>query len=281
MSERVALLGGSGFIGTALATALRARGDEVSLLSLRAPRAAAAAASACGVIVNLAGEPIAQRWTPKIKRRILDSRTRAPRDFLEALAALPRTSRAYVSASAIGYYGSDPDATFDETSLSGNDFLARVCLGWEREAQGAEALGMRTACVRTGLLLGHGGALAKMLPLFALGLGGRYGDGRQWYSWIHIDDAIALYLLAIDGLRGAVNATAPHPVRNADFAATLARALRRPAFLAVPAFALRLALGEGAQVILGGQRVLPKRAEELGFRFKFPELLGALKPLVV
>jgi hypothetical protein len=277
---RVALLGGSGFVGGALAGALRERGDDVILLSLRAPRDSAVAAAACDAIVNLAGEPVAQRWTKAVKHRIIMSRTQAPHDFLEALAALPSQAQTYVSASAIGYYGHDLAATFDEGSAPGDDFLARVCVEWEREAQRAQGIGMRTACVRTGLALGRGGALSKMLPLFRLGLGGRYGDGRQWYSWIHIDDLAALYLLAIDEAGGAINATAPYPARNAEFAATLATVLRRPASLPVPAFALRVALGEGADALLQGQRVLPNRAKACGFRFKFPQLQGALESLL-
>ncbi len=280
MSKRVALLGGSGFIGTELAGALRARGDDVALLSLREPAAAAAVASACDAIVNLAGEPVAQRWTPGVKRRIILSRTQAPHDFLEALRVLPREATVYVSASAIGYYGPNREETFFEASPPGIDFLARVCVEWEQETQRAQALGLRSSCLRTGLVLGRGGALSKMLPLFRLGLGGRHGDGRQWFSWIHIDDLVALYLLALDGVGGAINATAPHPVRNADFAATLGAVLRRPTLLPVPAFALRAVLGEGANALLEGQRVLPKRVQELGFRFKFPELRGALESLL-
>lgn len=277
---RVALLGGTGFIGTTLVDALHRRGDDVVLCSLREPHEAAAACSHCDAIVNLAGEPIAQRWTPAVKERILASRVQAPRLFLDALAALPHRACVYVSASAVGYYGSSLEATFDEESGPGSDFLANVCVAWEREARQAVVLDMRVACVRTGLALGHGGALAKMLPLFRLGLGGRYGNGRQWHSWIHVDDLIAIYLLAIDGAQGTLNGVSPQPVTDAEFAAILARVLHRPAALPVPAFALRAALGAGASVILQGQRVLPVRAKKLGFRFTFADLTSALESLV-
>jgi uncharacterized protein len=277
---RVALLGASGFVGRNLVAMLRGRGDEVIILSVRDPGAAAADAAACDAIVNVAGESIAQRWTPAVKARIRESRTELPRKFLARLALLSPRPAVYVSASAVGYYGSPGDAPLDESSPPGNDFLASVCVEWEQTARHAEALGMRLSCIRTGLVLGNGGALAKMLPLFRAGLGGRYGSGRQWYSWIHIDDLCNCYALALDGTEGAINATAPNPVRNAEFAKTLARVLKRPAIFPVPAFALRLALGEGANVVLDGQRVLPKRLQQIGYRFAFAELETALGSLV-
>ncbi len=277
---RVALLGGSGFAGDALAAALRARGDDVTVLSLRDPERAANGATQCEAIVNLAGEPIAQRWTAAVKQRIRSSRTELPRAFLQHIARLRPRATAYVSASAIDYYGSSATATFDESSAPGTTFLAGVCAAWEREAQGAAALGMRVACVRTGLTLGKGGMLAKLVPLFRAGLGGHVGDGRSWYSWIHVDDLAGIYLTAIDDPDGALNAVAPSPVTNAEFARELGRALHRPAFLATPTFALRAALGEGASVLLERQRVLPRRPLERGYRFTFPELAGALEDIV-
>ncbi len=277
---RVALLGGSGFVGYALASALRARGDEVAILSMRAPERAADGATQCDAIVNLAGEPIAQRWTTAVKQRLRDSRTVLPQAFLQHLARLHPRATAYVSASAIDYYGPSATATFDESSPPGTTFLAEVCVAWEHEARGAAALGMRVACVRTGLALGKGGMLAKLVPLFRAGLGGRVGDGGSWYSWIHVDDLAGIYISAIDDPDGALNAVAPNPVTNAEFARELGRALHKPAFFPAPTFALYAALGEGASVLLERQRVVPRRPLERGYRFKFPELPDALEDLV-
>lgn len=274
---RVALFGGSGFIGRHLAAALRARGDEVLPGSLRDPQAAARLAQTCDAVVNLAGEPIAQRWNAQVKERILASRTELPRAFIEALGSHSARPGTYVSASAVGYYGTSESQTFTEDSPPGNDFLAAVCTAWEAQAQTAARLGMRVACVRTGLVLGaDGGALERILPPFKMGAGGRIGSGRQWYSWIHVDDAVGVYLLALDGASGALNATAPNPVRNAEFTHALAEALHRPAALPVPAFVLKAMLGEGAVVVLEGQRVLPKRTQGLGYTYAFETLDAAL-----
>jgi hypothetical protein len=262
--------------------ALRRRNDDAIESSLRDPVAAAATAATCDAIVNLSGEPVAQRWSVAVKRRIEDSRVELPRRFLEALAAHERTARVYVSASGIGYYGTSESETFDEESPAGNDFLAHVCEAWEREAFQARALGMRVAVIRTGLALGSdGGALAKMLPPFRLGLGGVIGDGRQWFSWVHIDDVVGVYLAALDRGEGAFNATAPNPVTNAELTRTLGAVLHRPARLPTPTFALRLMLGEAAEVVLTGQRVISKRVtEDLGYTFAFATLDEALKNLL-
>ena len=277
----VLLVRATGFIGRGLERALRARGDDVAAASLRDPEAAAAAAAQCDAIVNLAGEPLAQHWSENVKLRIESSRVEAPRRFLEALSRRTFAARAYVSASAIGYYGTSETAAFDETSAPGDDFLARVCVGWEREARQAAGLGMRVAIVRTGVALGaDGGALAKLLPPFRMGAGGIVGNGRQWLSWVHVDDVVGVYLLALDGAEGPLNACAPNPVTNAQFTHALGRALHRPTLLPVPTFALRAMLGEGADMLLQGQRVLPLRTQELGYRFAFPELTGALANLL-
>ncbi|HEY9180679.1 MAG TPA: TIGR01777 family oxidoreductase [Candidatus Baltobacteraceae bacterium] len=277
----VGVSGAGGFIGTHLCAALRARRDEVIETSLRDPQQAASHAARCDAFINLSGEPLAQRWNERVKREVLESRTAAPARFFEALAELGRKPAVYVSASAIGYYGTSETETFTETSAPGDDFLARVCVEWERTAQRAGDLGMRVACVRAGLVLGRdGGALAKLLPVFRAGTGGRTGSGRQWYSWIHIDDAVGVYLLALDGLSGAINATAPNPVRNAAFAEALAHVLRRPAALPAPAFAIKLALGEGATIVLDGQRVLPERALSQGYAFAFSSIDAALADLL-
>ncbi len=277
----VVLLGGSGFVGRHLGAALRERGDVTTLASLRNPEEAARAAAACDAVVNLAGEPLAQRWNSSLKRRIEESRVDLPRRFLQLLAQASRRPAAYVSAAAIGYYGTSETATFDEDSPPGDDFLARVCVAWEREAGRAADLGMRVAIVRTGVALApDGGALAKILPPFRAGAGGRVGSGRQWLSWVHIDDLVGIYLMALARVEGVVNACAPNPVTNAAFTAELGAALHRPAKLPVPTLALRALLGEGADILLKGQRVLPRRTELLGYRFRFPELTGALANLL-
>jgi uncharacterized protein (TIGR01777 family) len=273
-------LGASGLVGRYLRAAIQLRGDDVVEAGLRDPQAAARQTSACDVVVNLAGEPIAQRWTDEAKRRIVESRVEAPRRYLESLAAEPHRPNAYVSASAIGYYGTSDDATFTESSAAGSDFLATVCIAWEREANRAAELGMRVAIVRTGIALAtDGGALAKMLPPFRLGLGGKIGSGKQWMSWVHIADLIGVYLLAIDGAEGALNATAPLPVTNADFTSSLGRALSRPTFLPTPILALRAMLGEGADLLLLGQRVVPERTQSTGFSFAYPVLQDAFDAL--
>lgn len=278
---RVAVLGASGFIGSRLAAALRARGDSVEALSLRDPAAAADAAAACDTIVNVAGETIAQRWSSTVKHRLRYSRIELPRQFLERLARHDERPRTYVSASAVGYYGTSETATFDESSPPGEDFLARLCVEWEAQALHARDLGMRVAIVRGGVVLDpSGGALAKMLPPFRAGLGGVVGSGRQWVSWIHIEDAVRVYALAIDRVDGVVDATAPNPVTNADLTRALGAAIGRPTLAPVPKVALRVMLGEGAVVLLEGQRVLPTRLlEEYGFEFTFTEVGGALRNL--
>ncbi len=196
--------------------------------------------------MNLAGAPVAVRWTDAAKREIERSRVDLPRAFLSALERVEHRPKAYVSASAIGYYGISRTATFTETSPPGGDFLARVCVAWEAEAARAATLGMRVAILRTGLVLGRdGGALAKLLPLFRLGLGGPVASGEQWNSWIHLDDHIALYLLllAVDGFNaGTLNATAPQPVTNREFTRALAAAVHQPALFPAPEFALKARL---------------------------------------
>jgi uncharacterized protein (TIGR01777 family) len=275
------ILGASGFIGHALTAALQQRGDTARTASLRDPAAAAAASAGCDVVVNLAGAPVAERWTAERKHEIARSRIDLPRAYLAALAAVTPRPTAYVSASAIGYYGISRTATFTETSPPGTDFLAQVCIGWEAEAAHARDLGLRVAVVRTGLVLGrNGGALAKLLPLFRLGLGGPVASGEQWYSWIHLEDQVGIYLHAIDGYDGVLNATAPNPVTNRAFTRALATAVGRPAILPAPAFALNLVFGEGAYVVTEGQRVLPEAALAAGYTFRYPEIGAACASLV-
>ena len=231
-------------------------------------------------MVNLAGAPVIERWTDEHKRTIARSRVDLPHAFLDLLERAAHRPRAYVSASAVGYYGMSRSATFTEASPPGDDFLARVCLAWETEAARAGTLGMRVAIVRTGLVLGRdGGALAKLVPLFRSGLGGSLASGEQWNSWIHLDDHIGIYLLAIDGYAGVLNATAPEPVRNRDFTRALAAAVHRPALFPAPEFALKLVFGEGASVLTEGQRVLPEAALAAGFAFRYPGISAALAAL--
>lgn len=235
-------------------------------------------------IFHLAGESIAgARWNEAQKKRIRDSRVDGTRNLLSTLEVLPVRPAVLVCASAIGYYGDRADAVLDEQAPPGSDFLANVCREWEAEADRARGLGMRVVSVRIGVVLGKGGgALARMVPVFRAGLGGRLGSGRQWMSWIHIDDLITVLLKAAEDTRlaGPLNAVAPQPVRNADFTRALASALGRPAFLPAPRLALRLALGEVASSLLGSQRVVPKRLLEAGYTFLYPELGAALKQIV-
>jgi uncharacterized protein (TIGR01777 family) len=278
---RITVLGASGFVGRALVTALTARGDDVRSVSLRDPAHAAAAADGSDAVVNLAGSPVIGRWTDDRKRAIAGSRTDLPHAFLSALERVERRPRTYVSASAIGYYGMSRTATFTEASPPGDDFLARVCVAWETEAARASDLGMRVVVARTGLVLGTGGgALGQLLPLFRLGLGGPIASGEQWNSWIHLEDLVRLYQLAIDGFAGPLNATAPQPVTNREFTRALAVAVHRPAIFPVPEIALKLVFGEGASVLTQGQRVLPEAALAAGFVFRYPEIAGALAGLV-
>jgi uncharacterized protein (TIGR01777 family) len=278
---RVTVLGASGFIGRRLVAALRARGDDVVELSLRDPEAAAAATAGSDAVVNLAGAPISVRWTPATKAALQTSRVELPRRYLAALAGIADRPKTYVSASAVGYYGTSRSATFVETSPPGDDFLAGVCVAWEAEADAAAALGMRVTKLRTGLVLGsEGGALAMLFPVFRLGLGGPVGDGGQWYSWIHADDAVGIILHAIDGVDGVLNAVAPKPVTNRDFSRALGRVVHRPAFLPTPAFATRLMLGEGAIIVNEGQRVLPQRTLASGYVFRHSDIDEALSSLL-
>ncbi|HTV91766.1 MAG TPA: TIGR01777 family oxidoreductase [Verrucomicrobiae bacterium] len=278
---RVGLVGGSGFIGRHLRTALIARGDEVVTASLRSPSEAAAAVATCDAVVNLAGETIFQRWSATAKQRIYSSRVDGTRALIDALAAQARPPSTYISASAVGYYPPSETASYTEGSLHGDDFLAKLCAAWETEAERAAQFGMRVAIVRTGVVLGtDGGALAAMLPAFRLGLGGMLGSGRQWIPWIHVNDVTGIYRLALDGTSGVLNATAPNPVTNAELTLALASVLHRPAFFRVPSFALRAALGEGATILLNGQRVLPQRTLESGYMFAFTALDEALRDLL-
>ncbi|HEV3155977.1 MAG TPA: TIGR01777 family oxidoreductase [Candidatus Baltobacteraceae bacterium] len=278
---RIAILGASGFIGRRLSDALQRRGDEILPSSLRDPSAAARICENVDVLVNLAGESVAQRWSHDVKERIRKSRVDAPRTLLDAIGSGAKKPSAYVSASAIGYYGTSLDATFTESSPPGSDFLASICVAWEREALRAGELGMRVAIVRMGLVLGaEGGALERLLPIFRMGGGGIVASGKQWYSWIHVDDVVGIYLAAIDGWSGLFNATTSQPVRNAEFTHALAHAVGRPALIPVPQFAMNMMLGEAAEIVTQGQRVLPERTLAQGYVFRQPDLSGALADIL-
>jgi uncharacterized protein len=299
---RVTLTGATGRIGTELVRELTARGDEVAVLSRDPDRARsklsaveahawdpgagpapAEALAGRDAIVHLAGEDLAQRWNDESKRRILGSREVGTRNLVEGLRAAEPRPAALVSASAVGWYGARGDERLDEDEPAGDDFPARVCQAWEREAQAAADLGLRVVRVRTGVVLdSEGGALQKMLPPFKLGVGGPVAGGRQYVPWIHIDDLVGIYERAIDeaGWSGAVNATAPEPVTNRELSKALGRALHRPAIAPVPGFAVKLLYGEMATLVITGQRAVPRRPLEWGYEFRHPDLDEALRSVL-
>ncbi|HEY4359657.1 MAG TPA: TIGR01777 family oxidoreductase [Bryobacteraceae bacterium] len=273
----VAVTGASGFLGRRLTRLLENRGHTVRAVSLREKTVPAEALAGCDGVVHLAGEPIAQRWTGPARQRIVESRVEGTRRLVEAMRV--HRPNVLVSASAVGYYGSRGDEVLTEQSSPGSDFLAQTCVAWEREAMEGEKLGARLVRLRFGVVLGSGGgALEKMITPFRLGVGGRLGDGRQWMSWIHVDDLCELILFSLkeSTLRGVLNATSPHPVTNAEFTKALGRALHRPAVIPVPGFVLKMVLGEMSTVLLGGQRVIPEGAVKAGFEFRYPDVAAAL-----
>lgn len=292
---RVLVTGGSGFVGNFLTGVLVAKGHYVTDVTRNPERVRTARAnvevtgwlpdlSKFDAVVHLAGEPIfGGRWNDAKKRAIRESRIESTQRIVEGLAAADPRPPVLVCASAVGIYGDRGDEELTEESSLGDDFLASVCRDWEQAATAAEPLGVRTVRLRIGIVLGTtGGALRQMLTPFRLGLGGPIGSGRQWMSWVHIRDLCRLILHAIEteDLSGALHGTAPNPVRNREFARTLGGVLRRPAFLPTPVFALKLALGEVAEVLTASQRCLAKKAEGSGFTFEFPELEKALRHLL-
>jgi uncharacterized protein (TIGR01777 family) len=231
------------------------------------------------VVFHLAGEPIAGgRWTKARKQRICDSRVVGTKHLIDGLAKLGRRPPALVSSSAVGFYGSRGNEVITESSAPGDDFLADVCVAWEKAAIEAERFGIRVVLSRSGVVLGRGGALEKMLKPFKLGVGGRLGSGRQWMPWIHLDDLVGLMLFAAEreDIRGPINAVARAPVTNRQFTRALARTLHRPAFLPAPYLGMRLAFGEFASVLFASQRVVPEVAMKAGFKFQYPEIEAAL-----
>jgi uncharacterized protein (TIGR01777 family) len=275
---RVAVAGSSGLIGTHLAAVLRNRGDEVVAL----PRLGRGPWSVEGAdaVVNLAGASVAgKRWTPAYKKEIEDSRVLATRAAVEAIASASRRPRVLVNASAVGYYGGRGDELLEESAGPGADFLANVSRKWEAEAQRAP---VRSVQLRTGVVLSpKGGALEKMLPPFKAFVGGPVGNGKQWFPWVHIADEVRAMLWAIDhDLAGPVNLAAPGIVTMRDFAKALGRALRRPSWAKVPAAPLKMLLGEFATVLLEGQRAVPKKLLDSGFRFRFEDVDSALRDVL-
>ena len=293
---RVLLSGSSGLVGRALSDLLASHQDEVVRLVRRPARTADEISwgpddgrldlervGPVEAVVHLAGESIAgaPRWTRRHKERILQSRLNGTRTIAGSFACSGQKPSVLVSASAVGFYGDCGEGEVDETGATGDGFLAEVCRAWEGATAAAEEAGIRVVHLRIGLVLSsRGGALAAMLPLFRMGLGGRLGSGRQWVSWISLPDLVRAAVFAIrrPGLRGAVNAVAPAPIRNEELTRTLGRVLGRPAALGVPAFALRLLMGEMAdEMLLGGARIVPRRLLEAGFEFRTPDFEAALR----
>jgi uncharacterized protein len=300
---RVLVTGASGFLGSRVCDALLARGDEVVGLSRdpdrtrstnptvswhpwnpAAERPPDSALVGIDAVANLIGEPIDQRWTEDAKRRIRESRERATKNLVDAISAAEPRPKVLVSQSAVGYYGDRGDAVVDESAAPGSSFDAQVCVAWESVAREAEQLGVRVVILRSGLVLEpDNGLLKQLLPPFKLGLGGPLAGGRQYMPWIHVDDEVRLWLWALDTTEasGTYNASAPKPVTNREFSKTLGDVLGRPAVMPVPKLVLKARFGaELGEVASGGQRVIPRRATDAGFRFRFTELELALRDLL-
>jgi uncharacterized protein len=296
---RLVVTGATGFIGTPLCARLIEQGHTLTLFTRGSPRDAGSASkrwihwtpgslrewgtalNGADGVINLAGEPIAEKkWTHLQRHRIETSRVDGTNSLVQAIARAAVRPKFLISASAVGYYGPRGDETVTEETPPGDDFLSFVCREWEEEAKKAEELGLRVARLRTGIVLGSGGgALAKMVEPFKFYVGGALGSGQQWMSWIQLEDHIRLILELIENTQasGALNATAPNPVRNKEFCQTLGKVLHRPCWAPVPGFALRLVLGDMADMLLTGQRVVPAAAQKLGFQFRYPTLEEALR----
>lgn len=307
-TKRVIITGATGLIGRKLAAALAKRGYQIVVFSRSPEKARAAlpgaaeyvewsaaergpwfaAVEGAHAIIHLAGAPISKgllgfRWTPEIKAEIRDSRVIGTRGIVNAIAAAQRRPQALICASGIGYYGFRGGEPLDEAASPGADFVAQICVGWEAEAARAEQLGVRAAYIRTGLLLDpESGVLPQIMLPFKLFTGGPVLPGTQYYSWIHPDDLIDIYMLALEDarVRGPINATAPTPETNRAFAETLGRVMGSPAWLPVPEFSLRATLGEMADLVVHGQRAMPRRVQELGYQFHYTQLEPALRDLL-
>lgn len=296
---KLVVTGASGFIGSALTERLLQDGHSLILLAYTAPPTASSAnkrwlhwtpgasgewekaVDGCDGIINLAGEPIAsRRWSNRQKRRIRLSRIETTSSLVSAIEKSTVKPKFLINASATGFYGDRGEALATEETVPGYDFLARVCQDWEAEALKAESLGCRVALLRTGVVLGpENGALEQILMPYRFFVGGPLGSGKQWMSWIHLEDEIGLirFLVEHENAHGPINATAPNPVTNTEFSKALGRVIKRPAWLGVPAFALRVMAGEMAEMLLGSQRVFPAAATKLGYQFRYPFLVDALE----
>jgi uncharacterized protein (TIGR01777 family) len=300
MSGSILITGATGFIGKSLCEKLREKGFDLIALSRDPERAKKRLAGLCRIeqwdpqkkipplkaveqsnaVVHLLGENVAGRWNEKKRKTVRESRIESTKNLVRAFEKAKKRPEVLISASAVGYYGDRGEKILDENAHAGGGFLSDVCREWEKEAKKAERLGIRVVCIRIGVVLGpDGGALKEMLPPFRLGLGGPLGSGRQWMPWIHRDDLIGiiLHVLKKNDIKGAVNGTAPYPVTNKEFTRTLGRILRRPVILRVPAFVLRLLFGEFARFLLFSERVVPKTAQDSGYRFCYETLEPALR----
>ena len=293
------ITGATGFIGQKLVHQLLSAGNEVNYLARRRSTALDSRAAfhrwipgelppldsvpTIDAVVHLAGEPIAQRWNADVRRRIRESRVEGTRKLVSAIAKVRHKPSVLVSASAVGYYGDRGDEILTENSSPGDDFLAQLCVEWEQEALRARELGLRVVLIRIAAVLGReGGALKQMLTPFRLGIAGKFGNGRQWMPWIHLEDVVRLLLFAATDAHtaGPLNGSAPQPITNADFTKAMAAAVRRPAILPMPKFALKLALGEMANFLFASERVVPEQTQRVGFEFKYPEIRHALQSLL-
>ena len=293
---RVGITGGSGFIGTRLIDTLLKKRDSVMVFDLNPPQRkvdfykvdllsfnlSPSIFENLDVVIHLAGRNIFGRWSKRVKQEIYKSRSIGTKNLVSALSALQHKPRVLVSASAVGYYGDRANIDLYEDSGPGDDFLSRVCLHWEKEVQETEKFGIRTVQIRTAPVLGHGGFLSKLLPIYKLGLGGPLGNGKQWFPWIHIEDIVGIYIFAMERetIKGPVNSCSPGVVRNEEFSKILADVLGRPAFLKVPKFALKFVLGELGREILSSQKVRSRKLLQNGFSFKFPDLKSALENIL-
>ncbi|MGD1913496.1 MAG: TIGR01777 family oxidoreductase [Rivularia sp. (in: cyanobacteria)] len=304
---KVAITGATGFVGSRLVERLQKQGMKILVLTRNIDHAQRLfptsaypnveitaytptvsgswqdSIATCEGLVNLAGAPISEgRWTPERKQEILNSRKLTTQKIVEAICSITTKPKVLVNAGAVGFYGTSPNATFDENSPPGSDFLAQVCQDWEAEAQKVTDSGVRLVILRFGIVLGMGGALGKMIPPFKLFAGGPIGSGEQWFSWIHIDDMVNLILkcLTTPEMSGVYNATAPNPVRMAELSTTVGEVMNRPSWLPVPSFAIEAMLGDGAVLVLEGQKVLPQRTLASGFRYEYSDLKPALEEIL-
>jgi len=303
---KIAITGATGFIGTKLVEKL-AKDNQIIILTRNVDKAKSVFSPAiysnlefinytpkqegiwqnkidgCDAVINLAGAPIAERWSDSYKQEILDSRQLGTRIIVDAIAKSNQKPQVLINASAIGFYGTSETETYTEISPAGEDFLAQVCQAWEGEANKVTEIGIRLVILRFGIVLGNGGALAKMIPPFKIFAGGPIGGGKQWFSWIHRDDVVEMIIQSLkdNNIHGTFNATAPYPVTMNKLCETLGSILKRPSWLPVPSFALELLLGDGAKVVLEGQKVLPQKTTELmNYNFLYPNLESALKKII-